>query len=206
MLAQAIEAEVAEWIDGHAHLTNENGHRQVVRNGHLPGRTITTGVGPVEVKQPRVLDRREDEAEPFSSKILPPYLRKTKSLEELIPWLYLKGVSTGDFGEALCALVGPRADGLSASTVKHAMTGLIADGVLRRVKRGENNKPSLYQIAGVGPPVVVRKATRKPRRVAVVTAPIPVPVSPIRPPDNPLRRVPPGTFATGGFSMIGGRL
>jgi putative transposase len=117
MLAQAIEAEVAEWIDGHAHLTNENGHRQVVRNGHLPGRTITTGVGPVEVKQPRVLDRREDEAEPFSSKILPPYLRKTKSLEELIPWLYLKGVSTGDFGEALCALVGPRADGLSASTV-----------------------------------------------------------------------------------------
>ncbi len=93
-----------------AHLTDEAGHRQVVRNGHLPERTITTGVGPVEVQQPRVLDRRaKDEAEPFSSKILPPYLRKTKSLEELIPWLYLKGVSTGDFSEALQALVGPRA-------------------------------------------------------------------------------------------------
>ena len=118
MLAQAIEAEVAEWVDGHAHLTDEAGHRQVVRNGHLPQRKITTGVGPVEVHQPRVLDRRgEAEAEPFSSQILPPYLRKTKSLEELIPWLYLKGVSTGDFSEALQALVGPQAEGLSASTV-----------------------------------------------------------------------------------------
>jgi transposase-like protein len=118
MLAQAIEVEVAEWIDGHAHFADEAGHRQVVRNGHLPKRTITTGVGPVQVQQPRVLDRRGDAAaEPFSSKILPPYLRKTKSLEELIPWLYLKGVSTGDFSEALQALVGPRAEGLSASTV-----------------------------------------------------------------------------------------
>jgi transposase-like protein len=72
----------------------------------------------VEVEQPRVLDRRRgDEAEPFSSKILPPYLRKTKSIEELIPWLYLKGISTGDFGEALSALVGEAAAGLSASTV-----------------------------------------------------------------------------------------
>ena len=118
MLAQAIDAEVSEWIDGHAHLTDERGHRQVVRNGYLPQRTITTGVGPVAVQQPRVLDRRSQEAaEPFSSKILPPYLRKTKSLEALIPWLYLKGVSTGDFSEALQALVGPRAEGLSASTV-----------------------------------------------------------------------------------------
>jgi transposase-like protein len=90
----------------------------VVRNGHLPKRTITTGVGLIEVEQPRVLDRRtRNEAEPFSSKILPPYLRKTKSLEELIPWLYLKGVSTGDFNEALTALVGPNCPGLSASTV-----------------------------------------------------------------------------------------
>lgn len=118
MLAQAVEAEVAQWIDGHAELTDAAGHRQVVRNGYLPQRTITTGVGPVEVQQPRVLDRRRgEEAEPFSSKILPPYLRKTKSLEELIPWLYLKGVSTGDFSEALQALVGPQAEGLSASTV-----------------------------------------------------------------------------------------
>lgn len=118
LLAQAVEAEVTEWIDSHANLKNADGHRQVVRNGHLPKRTITTGVGPIEIQQPRVLDRRtEGEAEPFSSKILPPYLRKTKSLEELIPWLYLKGVSTGDFNEALAALVGPNCPGLSASTV-----------------------------------------------------------------------------------------
>jgi putative transposase len=118
LLSQAVEAEVADWIASHAHVTNQAGHRQVVRNGHLPKRTITTGVGPIEVQQPRVLDRRTDgEADPFSSKILPPYLRKTKSLEELIPWLYLKGVSTGDFNEALAALVGPNCPGLSASTV-----------------------------------------------------------------------------------------
>jgi transposase-like protein len=90
----------------------------VVRNGSLPARTITTGVGPVEVKQPRVHDRRApEEREKFTSAILPPYLRKTKSIEELIPWLYLKGVSTGDFSEALAALLGPDAPGLSASTV-----------------------------------------------------------------------------------------
>jgi putative transposase len=84
----------------------------------LPQRTILTGVGPLEVTQPRVLDRRPEEAaEVFASKILPPYLRKTKSLDELIPWLYLKGVSTGDFSEALAALVGPQAAGLSASTI-----------------------------------------------------------------------------------------
>jgi len=118
LLAQAVEAEVAEWIDGHQRAKDEQGHRQVVRNGHLPQRTLMTGVGPVEVRQPRVLDRRPaEEAEPFSSRILPPYLRKTKSLEELIPWLYLQGISTGDVSEALAALVGPQAKGLSASTI-----------------------------------------------------------------------------------------
>ncbi len=118
MLAQAIEAEVADWIERHQDCRDGAGHRQVVRNGHLPGRTITTGVGPVTVKQPRVHDRRPAERrEKFSSAILPPYLRKTKSVEELIPWLYLKGVSTGDFSEALAALLGPGAKGLSATTV-----------------------------------------------------------------------------------------
>jgi transposase-like protein len=118
LLTQAIEDEVTDWIESRANLTNEAGHRQVVRNGRLPKRAILTGLGPMEVEQPRVLDRRpKDEAEFFSSKVLPPYLRKTKSLEELIPWLYLKGISTGDFSEALAALVGPQAKGLSASTV-----------------------------------------------------------------------------------------
>jgi transposase-like protein len=117
LLAEAVEAEVAEWIESHAHITDAAGRRQVVRNGYLPQRSILTGIGPVEVEQPRVLDRRGAEGEAFSSKILPPYLRKTRSLEELIPWLYLKGVSTGDFSDALAALVGSDAEGLSASTV-----------------------------------------------------------------------------------------
>jgi putative transposase len=118
LLAQAIEAEVADWIDRRQDCRDAVGRRQVVRNGHLPERTITTGVGPVTVQQPRVHDRRAaGEREKFSSAILPPYLRKTKSVEELIPWLYLKGVSTGDFSEALAALLGPDAKGLSATTV-----------------------------------------------------------------------------------------
>jgi putative transposase len=118
LLSQAIEAEVAEWIERHESCRDAQGHRQVVRNGHLPERTLATGIGQVEVQQPRVHDRRAaDQREKFSSAILPPYLRKTKSMEELIPWLYLKGVSTGDFSEALTALLGPQAKGLSASTI-----------------------------------------------------------------------------------------
>ena len=121
MLTTAIEEEVSEWIEAHRHLQDSRGHRQVVRNGYLPKRTIITGVGPVEVRQPRVRDRRQEA--PFSSKILPPYLRKTKSIEELLPWLYLKGISTGDFNEALQALVGPACPGLSASTVTRLLEG-----------------------------------------------------------------------------------
>jgi putative transposase len=118
MLAQMIQQEVEDWLADHEHLRDQQGRRQVVRNGFLPKREIVTGVGAVEVRQPRVRDRRSaDEAEPFTSKILPPYLRKTKSIEELIPWLYLKGVSTGDFTDALKALVGPNCPGLSATTV-----------------------------------------------------------------------------------------
>ena len=118
LLAQAIEAEVAEWIEEHQHLTDDRGRRQVVRNGHAPERTIVSGVGEIAVKQPRVLDRRPVEGrERFTSKILPPYLRKTKSIEELIPWLYLKGISTGDFHEALQSLLGHDCAGLSATTV-----------------------------------------------------------------------------------------
>src|SRR6476659_5757241 len=118
MLAQAVEAEVAAWIDAHAHLKDDAGRRQVVRNGHLPERTIQTGIGDVEVKQPRVHDRRPvGQRETFTPAVLPPYLRRTKSLDELIPWLYLKGISTGDFAEALQAILGPEAPNLSATTV-----------------------------------------------------------------------------------------
>ncbi len=101
-------------------MVDADGRRQVVRNGFLPEREIVTGIGPIPVKQPRVHDKRpegEGGREKFSSAILPPYLRKTRSMEELIPWLYLKGVSTGDFSEALAALIGVGTPGFSASTV-----------------------------------------------------------------------------------------
>jgi transposase-like protein len=144
MLAQAIEAEVGEWIESRCELRDAAGRRQVVRNGRLPKRTILSGVGAIEVEQPRVLDRRPDgEAEPFSSKILPPYLRKTKSLEELIPWLYLKGVSTGDFHEALVALVGPAAAGLSATTITRLKAGW-EDEFQEWTKRSLEGKKYVY--------------------------------------------------------------
>lgn len=118
MLAQAIEAEVADWIESHAHLVDERGRRQVVRNGRSPERKLVTPLGELEVRQPRVHDRRPaGDREPFRSSLLPPWLRKTKSVEELIPLLYLKGISTGDFSEALSAILGPDCPGLSAATV-----------------------------------------------------------------------------------------
>jgi transposase-like protein len=124
LLAQAIQAEVAAYLDSRAHVRDEAGRQQVVRNGSLPQRTVLTGIGPVEVKQPRVQDRRPPEQrERFISAILPPYLRKTRSIEELIPWLYLKGISTGDFSEALAAILGPQAKGLSAATVTRLKAG-----------------------------------------------------------------------------------
>jgi transposase-like protein len=107
---------------------DQAGHRLVVRNGHMPARTILTGIGAIEVKAPRVHDRRTPEqAERFSSKILPPYLRKTKSLEDLLPWLYLKGISSGAMSDALQALLGIDAPGLSASTVSRLTESWRAD-------------------------------------------------------------------------------
>ena len=118
MLIHAVEAEAAQWIDDRRHLLDAAGHRRVVRNGHASPRTIVTGVGAMQVQMPRVHDRRPaPQKERFTSAILPPYLRKAKAIDELIPWLYLKGVSTGDFTEALQALVGPDCPGLSATTV-----------------------------------------------------------------------------------------
>ncbi len=120
LLAQAIEAEVEGHIAAHADLTDAEGRRRVVRHGYLPEREIQTGIGAVRVKAPRVRDR--DPEAPggridFTSSILPRYLRRSKSMEELLPWLYLKGISSGDFGEALAALLGPDAPGLTASTI-----------------------------------------------------------------------------------------
>lgn len=123
MLAQAIEAEADQWLADHAGVVDEQGHRQVVRNGRLPARSVLTGIGPVEVTQPRIRDKRpaSEGREKFTSKILPPYLRKAQSVSDLIPWLYLRGISTGDMAQALTALLGPSAllagSGLSASVV-----------------------------------------------------------------------------------------
>jgi len=118
MLMDAIQAEVDEYLAERAAQTDAAGRRLVVRNGHLPERALQTPHGPMPVKQPRVRDNRPpDQREKFSSKILPPYLRRTKAIEQLIPWLYLKGISTNDFGEALEALLGPNAAGLSPTTI-----------------------------------------------------------------------------------------
>ena len=119
LLAQAVEAEVAALLSMHADKLTEDGRARLVRHGHLPERKITTGVGAVAVRCPRVRDRVGQGCERirFSSAILPPYARRSKSLEVLIPILYLKGVSTGDFEEALIALLGKDAGGLSATTV-----------------------------------------------------------------------------------------
>jgi putative transposase len=120
LLAQAIEAEVATFVAMHADLVDDVGRRRLVRNGFLPERMIQTGIGEVPVRQPRVRDRSLGMPHGkirFTSAILPRYLRRTRSLEEVLSWLYLKGISSGDFSEALAALLGPDAPGLSASTI-----------------------------------------------------------------------------------------
>ena len=127
LLAQAVEAEVAGFLDKHADLKIDDGRARVVRHGHLPEREVMTGIGPVPVKQPRVRDRGVTADDPgrirFSPAILPPYMRRSKSIETLLPILYLKGISTGDFTEALAALLGKDASGLSASAI-----GRLKDG------------------------------------------------------------------------------
>src|SRR6266436_661014 len=108
LLTQAVEAEVAEFLAKHADLKTATGQQRVVRHGHLPERAIMTGIGPVAVRQPRVRDREATEGARirYSPSILPRYARRSHSLEVLIPILYLKGISTDDFEEALAALVG----------------------------------------------------------------------------------------------------
>ena len=120
MLTQAIEAEVEAFLAAHGSLVDERGRRRLVRNGHAPERRIQTGIGPIEVRRPRVRDRGDGGSPPirFGSAVLPAYLRRTRNIEELLPWLYLKGVSTGRFEEALATLLGPEAPGLSATTVR----------------------------------------------------------------------------------------
>lgn len=116
LITEAVEAELQELLAQYEKFRNEQGRHLVVRNGYLPEREIQTGIGLVKVKVPKIRDTSSSGIK-FNSALLPPYLRKTKSVEEVLPWLYLKGISTGDFQEALQALLGVNAKGLSASTI-----------------------------------------------------------------------------------------
>lgn len=120
MLQEAIEQEVLEYIESCQCLKNENSRRLVTRNGHLPARNILTGIGPISIQQPRVRDRRNGHT--FSSAIVPKYKRKTKSLDQLIPELYLRGISTNQFPDALSAILGDNSEGLSATNIARMKT------------------------------------------------------------------------------------
>jgi putative transposase len=121
MLQTALETEVTEYLERNLAHTDAEGHRLVVRNGHLPERDLITGAGPLRIKQPRVRDEREGEK--FTSQILPPFLRRAPSVDALIPVLYLKGISTGNFSEALAAILGPNAAGLSPTNIVRLKEG-----------------------------------------------------------------------------------
>ena len=116
LIATAVEAELESFMAQFTHSRTEAGHAAVVRNGHHPARAFQTGIGPVSVRIPKV---RSKNGQPvtFRSALVPPYVRRTKTLEAALPWLYLKGVSSGEMGAALKVLLGPDATGLSANTV-----------------------------------------------------------------------------------------
>ena len=115
MLQIAIENEVNEYCNQFQYLKDEKGFRTIVRNGYLPERKIQSGIGPVTVRQPRVRDRKNQIK--FSSAILPKYMRRSPSIENLIPALYLKGIATGDMQEALISILGENAKGLSPANI-----------------------------------------------------------------------------------------
>lgn len=120
MLQAALVAEADEYCRQFSEV-DERGHRVVVKNGYLPERDLVSGIGPLPIKKPRVRDRSGKRS--FTSKILPPFLRRVPSIDALIPVLYLKGISTGDFSEALAAILGPNAAGLSASNIVRLKEG-----------------------------------------------------------------------------------
>ena len=116
LLANAVQAELTEFLAQYQDVVDDQGRQLVVRNGYLPEREIMTGLGPVEIEVPKTRDR-SGQGNHFRSALLPPYIKRTRSVETVLPWLYLKGISTGDFGEALAALLGEDARGLSARSV-----------------------------------------------------------------------------------------
>jgi len=141
LLQAAVENEVDEYINQWRSEKDENGHRLVTRNGSLPERELQTGLGKIPVKQPRVNDRREGEK--FTSKILPPYMRRVPTLEALIPALYLKGISTGEMQTALEAILGPNVEGLSANNIVR-LKEMWAEEYQEWNKRDLSNKRYVY--------------------------------------------------------------
>ena len=174
MLKQALEEEVAAYLAAHAEARDETGHRLVVRNDPARARKVTLGAGTVEVRAPRVNDRRVDEEgqrQRFTSAILPPYMRRSPKVAEVLPILYLRGLSTGDFRPALESLLGAEASGLSATSISR-MTRIWeeeyqgfhlrdlsdrdyvyvwVDGIHLEVRLGEDRKLCLLVMIGVRP-------------------------------------------------------
>ena len=166
LIKQAVEAEVQELLHQYSEVTIQ-GKKAIVRNGYLPDRTIQTGLGEVPVQIPKVRDKSKQGIK-FNSSLIPPYLKRTKSIEELLPVLYLKGISTGDFQEALEALLGKEAKGLSPGTISRLKSEwkeehqswskrslknkyyvyIWADGVYFNV-RGDNDRECILVITGV---------------------------------------------------------
>jgi putative transposase len=169
IIAATLELEVEEYIQRLRHLRDENGHALVVRNGKAEPRTVSLGVGPITLQAPRVDDRRP--AHRFTSKILPPYMRRSPRLSDALPVFYLRGLSSGDFEEAIPALLGEDAAGFSASTItrlnrvwqeeqegwsKRPLTGkeyvyVWADGVYFGVRLGEDKQLACLVLVGVLP-------------------------------------------------------
>jgi putative transposase len=169
MIAAALELEVEEYIERLRHLRDENGHALVVRNGKAKPRTVSLGAGCVELQAPRVDDRRADHR--FTSQILPPYMRRSPRLNEALPVLYLRGLSSGDFAEAIPALLGAEAAGFSPATItrltrvwqeehegwcKRPLTGkeyvyVWADGVYFGIRLGEDKQLACLVVVGVLP-------------------------------------------------------
>ena len=142
LIAQAVEAELAMMLMKHEDNKLPDGRPAVVRNGYLPERTIQTGLGDVDIRVPTVRDRSKAGIK-FNSDLLPPYLKRSTSVEEMLPWLYLKGLSTGSYGEALSSLLGEQAKGLSANTISRLKSQWIDEHTEWR-KRDLSDKRYVY--------------------------------------------------------------
>lgn len=169
MLIAALEAEVADYIARHGDERDERGHAQVVRNGRAQERKVTMGADTVGVRAPRLHDRREGEK--FTSRILPPYMRRSPKVAEVLPILYLRGLSTGDFQEALPVLLGEEAAGLSPANISRLLgvweeeyevfrsrdlsevdyVYVWADGVHVNVRLGDQDRLCLLVLIGARP-------------------------------------------------------